>query len=221
MKVLLIGSSSDIAQYMVKNASNEYEFIELTSNPSGSHQHEINVQDESTFPSIEGEIDGLVYFPGSINLRPFSGLKLSDFQTDYEINVLGLIKILKHFHKQLAQNSSLVFISTVAAQLGMPYHSSISLCKSAIEGLCRSLAAEWSPKVRVNCVAPSVVQTKLSTRLFRTESQVEQMNSRHPLQKVGQPKNIADAIEFLLSDKSSWMTGQVLHVDGGLSTIKK
>jgi NAD(P)-dependent dehydrogenase (short-subunit alcohol dehydrogenase family) len=206
---------------MVKNASNEYEFIELTSNPSGSHQHEINVQDESTFPSIEGEIDGLVYFPGSINLRPFSGLKLSDFQTDYEINVLGLIKILKHFHKQLAQNSSLVFISTVAAQVGMPYHSSISLCKSAIEGLCRSLAAEWSPKVRVNCVAPSVVQTKLSTRLFRTESQVEQMNSRHPLQKVGQPKNIADAIEFLLSDKSSWMTGQVLHVDGGLSTIKK
>ena len=221
MKVLLIGSSSDIAQYMVKNASNEYEFIELTSNPSGSHQHEINVQDESTFPSIEGEIDGLVYFPGSINLRPFSGLKLSDFQTDYEINVLGLIKILKYFHKQLAQNSSLVFISTVAAQVGMPYHSSISLCKSAIEGLCRSLAAEWSPKVRVNCVAPSVVQTKLSTRLFRTESQVEQMNSRHPLQKVGQPKNIADAIEFLLSDKSSWMTGQVLHVDGGLSTIKK
>ena len=221
MKVLLIGSSSDIAQYMVKNASNEHEFIELTSNPSGSHQHEINVQDESTFPSIEGEIDGLVYFPGSINLRPFSGLKLSDFQTDYEINVLGLIKILKHFHKQLAQNSSLVFISTVAAQVGMPYHSSISLCKSAIEGLCRSLAAEWSPNVRVNCVAPSVVQTKLSTRLFRTESQVEQMNSRHPLQKVGQPKNIADAIEFLLSDKSSWMTGQVLHVDGGLSTIKK
>jgi NAD(P)-dependent dehydrogenase (short-subunit alcohol dehydrogenase family) len=221
MKVLLIGSSSDIAQYMVKNASNEHEFIELTSNPSGSHQHEINVQDESTFPSIEGEIDGLVYFPGSINLRPFSGLKLSDFQTDYEINVLGLIKILKHFHKQLAQNSSLVFISTVAAQVGMPYHSSISLCKSAIEGLCRSLAAEWSPKVRVNCVAPSVVQTKLSTRLFRTESQVEQMNSRHPLQKVGQPKNIADAIDFLLSDKSSWMTGQVLHVDGGLSTIKK
>jgi NAD(P)-dependent dehydrogenase (short-subunit alcohol dehydrogenase family) len=221
MKVLLIGSSSDIAQYMIKNASNEHDFIELTSNPSGSHQHEINVQDESTFPSIEGEIDGLVYFPGSINLRPFSGLKLSDFQTDYEINVLGLIKILKHFHKQLAQNSSLVFISTVAAQVGMPYHSSISLCKSAIEGLCRSLAAEWSPNVRVNCVAPSVVQTKLSTRLFRTESQVEQMNSRHPLQKVGQPKNIADAIEFLLSDKSSWMTGQVLHVDGGLSTIKK
>jgi len=221
MKVLLIGSSSDIAQYMVKNASSELEFIELTSNPTGSHQHEIDVQDDSTFTSIDGEIDGLVYFPGSINLRPFSGLKLKDFQSDYEINVLGLIKILKHYHKQFAENSSLVFISTVAAQVGMPFHSSIALCKSAIEGLCRSLAAEWSPKIRVNCVAPSVVQTKLAARLFRTETQVEQMNARHPLQKVGQPKNISDAIEFLLSDKSSWMTGQVLHVDGGLSTLKK
>ncbi|MDA7794624.1 SDR family oxidoreductase [Flavobacteriales bacterium] len=221
MKVLLIGSSSDIAQYMVKNASSELEFIELTSNPTGSHQHEIDVQDDSTFPSVDGEIDGLVYFPGSINLRPFSGLKLKDFQSDYEINVLGLIKILKHYHKQFAENSSLVFISTVAAQVGMPFHSSIALCKSAIEGLCRSLAAEWSPKIRVNCVAPSVVQTKLAARLFRTETQVEQMNARHPLQKVGQPKNISDAIEFLLSDKSSWMTGQVLHVDGGLSTLKK
>lgn len=221
MKVLLIGSSSDIAQYMVKNASSELEFIELTSNPTGSHQHEIDVQDDSTFTSVDGEIDGLVYFPGSINLRPFSSLKLKDFQSDYEINVIGLIKILKHYHKQFAENSSLVFISTVAAQVGMPFHSSIALCKSAIEGLCRSLAAEWSPKIRVNCVAPSVVQTKLAARLFRTETQVEQMNARHPLQKVGQPKNISDAIEFLLSDKSSWMTGQVLHVDGGLSTLKK
>jgi len=221
MKVLLIGSSSDIAQYMVKNANSGHEFIELTSNPTEHHQHEINVQDESTFTNVEGEINGLVYFPGSINLRPFSGLKMADFQSDYEINVLGLIKILKHYHKQFAQNSSLVFISSVAAQVGMPYHSSISMCKSAIEGLCRSLAAEWAPKVRVNCVAPSVVQTKLSARLFRTESQTEQMNMRHPLQTVGQPKNISDAIEFLLSDKSSWMTGQVLHVDGGLSTLKK
>ena len=103
----------------------------------------------------------------------------------------------------------------------MPYHASISMCKAAIEGLCRSLAAEWSPKVRVNCIAPSVVQTKLSSRLFRTDAQVQQMIARHPLQKVGQPKNISDAISFLLSDKSSWITGQTLHVDGGLSSLKK
>lgn len=221
MKILLIGSSSDIAQYLVTNSSSNIQYIELTSNPTLNHQHRIDVQDESTFPEIEGDINGLVYFPGSINLRPFSGLKLSDFEKDYTINVLGLIKTLKHYHRQLAQDSSVVFISSVAATVGMPYHASISLCKAAIEGLCRSLAAEWSPKVRVNCIAPSVVETKLSSRLFRTDAQVEQMNARHPLQKVGQPKNISDAISFLLSDNSSWMTGQTLHVDGGLSSLKK
>ncbi len=221
MKVLLIGASSDIAKSVLNLGHSSVEFIQFTSHPTEPNQQLLDVQDETTFPQVEGEINGLVYFPGSINLRPFSNLKLSDFQSDYDINVLGLIKILKHYHKQLAQDSSVVLLSSVAATVGMPFHASITMCKSAIEGLTRALAAEWSPKVRVNCVAPSVVQTKLSVRLFRTDSQVEQMNARHPMQRVGQPHDIAQAIDFLLSDKSAWMTGQVLHVDGGLSTIKK
>ena len=221
MKTLIIGSSSDIARHLVENSDSSVEFIELTSSPSTPNQHQIDILNEDTYPIIDGEINGLVYFPGTINLRPFSSLKLSDFEFDYQINVLGLIKTLKFYHKQLSIGSSVIFISSVAASVGMPYHSSISLCKSALEGLCRSLAAEWSPNVRVNCIAPSVVQTKLSSRLFRTENQIEQMNARHPLQKVGQPKNITDAIEFLLSENSSWITGQVLNIDGGLSSIKK
>jgi len=221
MKTLIIGSSSDIARHLVENSDSSVEFIELTSSPSTPNQHQIDILNEDTYPLIEGEINGLVYFPGTINLRPFSSLKLSDFEFDYQINVLGLIKTLKFYHKQLSIRSSVIFISSVAASVGMPYHSSISLCKSALEGLCRSLAAEWSPNVRVNCIAPSVVQTKLSSRLFRTENQIEQMNARHPLQKVGQPKNITDAIQFLLSENSSWITGQVLNIDGGLSSIKK
>ena len=221
MKTLIIGSSSDIARHLVENSDSSVEFIELTSSPSTPNQHQIDILDEDTYPIIDGEINGLVYFPGTINLRPFSSLKLSDFEFDYQINVLGLIKTLKFYHKQLSIGSSVIFISSVAASVGMPYHSSISLCKSALEGLCRSLAAEWSPNVRVNCIAPSVVQTKLSSRLFRTENQIEQMNARHPLQKVGQPKNITDAIQFLLSENSSWITGQVLNIDGGLSSIKK
>ena len=221
MKTLIIGSSSDIARHLVENSDSSVEFIELTSSPSTPNQHQIDILNEDTFPIIDGKINGLVYFPGTINLRPFSSLKLSDFEFDYQINVLGLIKTLKFYHKQLSIGSSVIFISSVAASVGMPYHSSISLCKSALEGLCRSLAAEWSPNVRVNCIAPSVVQTKLSSRLFRTENQIEQMNARHPLQKVGQPKNITDAIQFLLSENSSWITGQVLNIDGGLSTIKK
>ena len=221
MKTLIIGSSSDIARHLVENSDSSLEFIELTSSPSTPNQHQIDILNEDTYPIIDGEINGLVYFPGTINLRPFSSLKLSDFEFDYQINVLGLIKTLKFYHKQLSIGSSVIFISSVAASVGMPYHSSISLCKSALEGLCRSLAAEWSPNVRVNCIAPSVVQTKLSSRLFRTENQIEQMNARHPLQKVGQPKNITDAIQFLLSENSSWITGQVLNIDGGLSSIKK
>ena len=221
MKTLIIGSSSDIARHLVENSDSSLEFIELTSSPSTPNQHQIDILNEDTYPLIDGEINGLVYFPGTINLRPFSSLKLSDFEFDYQINVLGLIKTLKFYHKQLSIGSSVIFISSVAASVGMPYHSSISLCKSALEGLCRSLAAEWSPNVRVNCIAPSVVQTKLSSRLFRTENQIEQMNARHPLQKVGQPKNITDAIKFLLSENSSWITGQVLNIDGGLSSIKK
>tara|TARA_B100000925_G_C21856719_1_gene408136 strand:+ start:68 stop:733 length:666 start_codon:yes stop_codon:yes gene_type:complete len=221
MKTLIIGSSSDIARHLVENSDSSVEFIELTSSPSTPNQHQIDILNEDTFPIIDGKINGLVYFPGTINLRPFSSLKLSDFEFDYQINVLGLIKTLKFYHKQLSIGSSVIFISSVAASVGMPYHSSISLCKSALEGLCRSLAAEWSPNVRVNCIAPSVVQTKLSSRLFRTENQIEQMNARHPLQKVGQPKNITDAIQFLLSENSSWITGQVLNIDGGLSSIKK
>ena len=221
MKTLIIGSSSDIARHLVENSDSSVEFIELTSSPSTPNQHQIDILNEDTYPIIDGEINGLVYSPGTINLRPFSSLKLSDFELDYQINVLGLIKTLKFYHRQLSIGSSVIFISSVAASVGMPYHSSISLCKSALEGLCRSLAAEWSPKVRVNCIAPSVVQTKLSSRLFRTENQIEQMNARHPLQKVGQPKNITDAIQFLLSENSSWITGQVLNIDGGLSSIKK
>lgn len=214
MKVLLIGSSSDIAQELV--SKNDHQYIELSSTTSN-----FNVLDETTFPEIDGGIDGFVYFPGSINLRPFSSLKLSDFQNDYEINVLGLIKVLKHYHKSFNDKASLVFISSIAASVGMPFHSSISASKSAIEGLCRSLAAEWSPKMRVNCVAPSLVKTKLSHKMFRTESQTEQMMDRHPLKRVGEPQDIANAISFLLSENSSWMSGQVIGVDGGLSTIKK
>ena len=215
MKVLIIGSSSDIAQKLVLDKKNLFDFIEVSSSNSG-----FDVQDEETFPVIEEGIDGIVYFPGSINLKPFSNLKIQDFKQDYEINFLGLIKVLKHYQKDLNNNASLVFISSIAASVGMPFHSSISSSKSALEGLCRSLAAEWAPKVRVNCIAPSLTKTKLSKRLLRTEHQKEQMMQKHPLKRVGYSKDISNSISFLLSDQSSWITGQVLAVDGGLSKIK-
>ena len=160
MKILLVGASSDIAIEFYNTHNVNYNIIRLSSNPDFSDIQDFNVQDENSFID-EDNIDGIIYFPGSINLKPFKRLKIENFREDFEINVVGLLKILKFYESRLSEKSSLVFISTVAANLGMPFHSSVSVSKSAIEGLTKSLAAEWAPKVRVNCIAPSLVETKL------------------------------------------------------------
>jgi NAD(P)-dependent dehydrogenase (short-subunit alcohol dehydrogenase family) len=219
MRILLVGASSDISKSLQNNFSRNYEFISLSSNSDFSSIDNFNILDPATFLEIDS-IDGIVYFPGSINLKPFKRLSMDEFKKDYDINVLGLLNILKFYQSKLTIGASVVFISSVAASVGMPFHSSISMCKSSIEALARSLAAEWAPKVRVNCVAPSLVNTKLSERFFRNEKQQEQMNSRHPLNKTGNPEDISNAIEFLLSKKSSWVTGQILNIDGGISSLK-
>ena len=219
MRVLLVGASSDISMSLQNNFSSNYEFISLSSNSDFSSIDNFNILDPATYLEIDS-IDGIVYFPGSINLKPFKRLSMDEFKKDYDINVLGLLNILKFYHSKLTIGASVVFISSVAASVGMPFHSSISMCKSSLEALARSLAAEWAPKVRVNCVAPSLVNTKLSERFFRNEKQQEQMNSRHPLNKTGNPEDISNAIEFLLSKKSSWVTGQILNIDGGISSLK-
>ncbi|MDG1426471.1 MAG: SDR family oxidoreductase [Flavobacteriales bacterium] len=219
MKILLVGASSDISKSLQNNFSSNYEFISLSSNSDFSSIDNFNILDPATYLEIDS-IDGIVYFPGSINLKPFKRLSMDEFKKDYDINVLGVLNILKFYQSKLTIGASVVFISSVAASVGMPFHSSISMCKSSLEALARSLAAEWAPKVRVNCVAPSLVNTKLSERFFRNEKQQEQMNSRHPLNKTGSPEDISNAIEFLLSKKSSWVTGQILNIDGGISSLK-
>lgn len=219
MRVLLVGASSDISISLQNNFSSNYEFINLSSNSDFSSIDNFNILDPATYLEIDS-IDGIVYFPGSINLKPFKRLSMDEFKKDYDINVLGVLNILKFYQSKLSIGASVVFISSVAASVGMPFHSSISMCKSSLEALARSLAAEWAPKVRVNCVAPSLVNTKLSERFFRNEKQQEQMNSRHPLNKTGNPEDISNAIEFLLSKKSSWVTGQILNIDGGISSLK-
>ena len=219
MKILLVGASSDIAVEFYNTHNVNYNIIRLSSNPDFSDIQDFNVQDENSFID-EDNIDGIIYFPGSINLKPFKRLKIENFLEDFDINVVGLLKILKFYESRLSEKSSLVFISTVAANLGMPFHSSVSVSKSAIEGLTKSLAAEWAPKVRVNCIAPSLVETKLAKRFFRTEDQKEMMNQKHPLKRTGLPEDIVNALDFLISNKSSWISGQILNVDGGMSTLK-
>jgi len=219
MKILLIGASSTIAQAYFNEYNSHHDFVRLSSNGEFSDASGFNIEDESTYLDVN-EIDGLVYFPGTINLKPFKRLKLNNFKEDFDINVLGLVRILKFYESRLSDKSSLVFISTVAAKLGMPFHSSVAISKSAVEGLAKSLAAEWAPNIRVNCIAPSLVETNMSKRFFRNEDQKEAMNQKHPLQRTGLPEDISNAIDFLITEKSSWVSGQILHVDGGMSSLK-
>lgn len=174
-------------------------------------------------PAISGPINGLVYCPGSINLKPFKGLKEKDFQEDFDINVLGAVKVLQNYAKNLqgVEQASVILYSTVAVQTGMSFHASVSAAKGAVEGLVRSLAAEWSPKIRVNGIAPSITETDLAARLLRNDKQLEAAEARHPLARIGQASDAAELTVFLLGNKSSWMTGQIIALDGGMSAIRK
>jgi NAD(P)-dependent dehydrogenase (short-subunit alcohol dehydrogenase family) len=173
--------------------------------------------------SIPKKVDGLVYCPGSINLRPFRSLKPEDFLADYQINLLGAVRSIQSCLKALKKadgSAAIVLFSTVAVQTGMPFHASIASAKGALEGLTRSLAAELAPKIRVNAIAPSLTDTPLAASLLADEDKRMAAAHRHPLQRIGDPQEIAAAACYLLSAAGSWMTGQILHADGGMGAVR-
>ena len=165
------------------------------------------------------QIDGLVYCPGSIQLKPLKMLTDKVIREDMEINFFGAINCIKAISDRLQQNSSMLLFSTVAVQQGMPFHASIASAKGAIEGLTRSLAAEFAPKVRVNAIAPSIVDTPLAKRLLNNDRKRELISDKHPLKRVGEVDDISELACFLLSPSASWITGQIIGVDGGKSSI--
>ena len=175
------------------------------------------------FDALPEVLHGVVYCPGSIKLRPFERIPLDDFRSDFELNVLGAVQILQLVMKRLrkANGASVVLFSTVAADTGMSFHTSIATAKAAVEGLTRALAAEYaSSNIRVNAVAPSLTDTPLAASLLNTPEKAEAGAKRHPLQRIGQPQDLAYAASFLLSSHSSFITGQILPVDGGMSRLK-
>ena len=174
--------------------------------------------DTSKLPTI---IDGLVYCPGSINLRPFKGLKPEAFETDLQINFISLVKVIQSVLPNLlaSEQASIVTFSSVAASMGMPFHTSVAASKGAIEGFAKALAAEYAPKIRVNVIAPSLTDTPLADKFLNNETKQEKSAERHPLKRFGKPEDSAQMATFLLSDKSSWISGQIFHVDGGMSTL--
>lgn len=176
--------------------------------------------DDINFPDI---VDGLVYAPGSINLKPFSRLTEDDFKNDFEINVLDAVKCIQKLlpNMKKSESASIVLFSSVAAKLGMPFHASVAASKSAVEGLTKSLAAELSAqKIRVNAIAPSLTDTHLASQLLSTPEKREASAKRHPLQRIGNVQEMAKMTAFLLSSDSSWITGQIIGIDGGMGNIK-
>ena len=217
-RVLIIGGNTGIGAALNEQLTSQgVETILLSRS-----QRDVDVTAaEPNFPEIDGAIDALVYCPGSINLKPFRGLKMADFEHDMNVNYFGAVKTIKHYMPKLqeSEDGSIVLFSTVAVQKGMPFHSSIAGAKGAVEGLTRALAAEYAPKVRVNCIAPSLTDTPLAEKLLRNEKQREGAENRHPLKAIGEAEDIANMANFLISDKARWMSGQIIGVDGGMSSL--
>jgi NAD(P)-dependent dehydrogenase (short-subunit alcohol dehydrogenase family) len=169
-------------------------------------------------------IDGLAYCVGSIRLKPLGRLEDSEILSDFELNALGAVHSVKAalpVLKASAQaNVSVVLFSTVAVQQGFPSHVSVAMAKGAVEGLTRSLAAELAPKVRVNAIAPSLTKTPLAEFLTKNEQQVQAIAAMHPLQRLGEADDIAALAAFLLGTESGWITGQVIGIDGGRSSLR-
>lgn len=212
--IVIIGGSHGITQDLaekLRNTDNVYVF-------SRSTGFDV-LKDTLPLDALPEIIDGLVYAPGTINLKPFHLLKIEDFQHDWEVNTLGAVKVLQALYPRLrkSESASVVLFSTVAVDKGMSFHASIAMAKGAVEGLVRSLAIEWSPRIRVNAIAPSLVNTPLASKITGNEKALETTIEKHPLKRIGRTSDIADSAIFLLSEQASWVTGQVLAVDGGLS----
>lgn len=185
--------------------------------------HYLDVLDEKMDVSfVPDKLDGLAYCVGSVNLKPFSRIPVAEFVEDYKLQVAGAVKIIQACLPALKKSgqASIVLFSTVAVQTGFNFHSMVSASKGAVEGLTKALAAELSPTIRVNCIAPSITQTSLTRQFLNTQEKMEANAQRHPLKRIGTDNDIAATAVFLLSDKSSWITGQVFHVDGGISSIR-
>jgi NAD(P)-dependent dehydrogenase (short-subunit alcohol dehydrogenase family) len=223
--LLIVGGSSGIGLELVKLLKDQYQ-ITVASRTSekleglGVAHLPLDVTaDVVDLSGLPETLDGFAYCPGSINLKPFRMLSPEAYREDLEINFHGLVRVLKEIMPRLSPGASLVFFSTVAVGSGMPFHTSVAAAKGAVEGFARALAAEYAPQFRVNVIAPSLVDTPLAARLLNNEKKRENMAERHPLKRVGTPADIARMAAFLLSDDSSWMTGQVLGVDGGISSL--
>lgn len=226
-KILLVGANSGIGLKLGKQLlADGHEVIQWSRQDGelsqlGAQYFPFNLTNELSLP-IEGALDGVVYLPGTIRLKPFHRITHEEFLEDMEVNALGAARVLQAALPALKKSptASIVLFSSVAAAQGLSFHASIAMAKAAIEGLTLSLAAELAPKIRVNAIAPSLTDTPLASMLLGSDAKKEASASRHPLKRVGDPDEIAKLARFLLSQDSGFISGQIIHADGGLSSIR-
>ena len=229
--ILIVGGSSGIGLELVKVLRQNHHEIYVGSRTadtlaevSGVHHIPMDVTaDTLDLDTLPKTLQGLVYCPGTIVLKPFQRLTIDDFKNDFNINLLGAVKVIQGCIKLLKKSpsgASIVFFSTVAVSTGMPFHASVGSAKAAIEGLTRSLAAEFAPRIRVNAIAPSLTDTPLAQNLLSSEEKRKASANRHPLKRIGSPQEIARSAAYLLSDDSAWISGQILPIDGGMSSLR-
>ncbi|MBU2946828.1 SDR family NAD(P)-dependent oxidoreductase [Zobellia uliginosa] len=223
--ILLIGGSYGIGLEITKQLVEEYEVYvasrtsegldgtSITHIPFDANTDTLDVSD------LPDELHGFAYCPGSINLKPFKMMSIDTFEADMQLNFFSMVKVIKEIIPIMTKGSAMVLFSTVAVGSGMPFHTSVAAAKGAVEGFSKSLAAEYAPNIRVNVIAPSLVNTPLAKRLLSNDKKIEMMSQRHPLKRVGEVEDIANTAVFLLGEKSSWITGQIIGVDGGMSTL--
>lgn len=225
--ILLIGGSYGIGLAIAKELQyGNKVFIASRTKENISDMNVTHIPFDATTDTLDVNrlpevIDGLVYCPGSINLRPFRGLKIDAFESDMNINFISMVKVLQTVLPNLtvSNQSSVVLFSSVAASMGMPFHTSIAAAKGAIEGFAKALAAEYAPKVRVNVIAPSLTDTPLANKFLNSDEKKDKSAQRNPLKKLGTSEDLAQMASFLLSEESNWISGQIFHVDGGMSTL--
>jgi NAD(P)-dependent dehydrogenase (short-subunit alcohol dehydrogenase family) len=223
--ILIIGGSKGIGNAIVMQEIENNKVFNISRNaPEITHTNlkhfSVDVLQE-TLPEIEN-IDVLIYCPGSINLKPIGSLSIDDFRNDFEINVIGAVKVIQKYLPVLKKgnNPSILLFSTVAAKLGMPFHASIATAKAGIEGLVKSLGAELASVVRVNAIAPTITQTTLAAGILRNDRMKENMAERHPMKNYLQPEEVAQMAHYLISDHAKSISGQVFEMDYGIVSFK-
>ena len=222
---IVIGGSKGIGNAIIDNLLENHKVVNISRTaPEQSHSnlthHNCDIL-SGELPDVDAA-DGLIYCPGSINLKPIKRLSLDDFRDDFEINVIGAVKAIQKYLSVLKNGDkpSIILFSTVAAKLGMPFHASVAAAKSAVEGLVKSLGAEMATSLRINAIAPTVTNTELASKLLRNDKMIENITDRHPMKNFLQPNEVAEMAEFLLSDKASSISGQIFEMDYGIVSFK-